>query len=433
MKLKNIQILIALIITAVIFGSCVKQDFKKPDQIIPSAPFTANTSIATFKTRHTIAGKLDSIVGDTIINGVWCGSIISGVVVGNDESGNIYKAMYIQDSTGGIMIPIDKTSIYNEYKLGQKVAIECLDLVLGDYSGLPQLGTPYLNGAMWQVGRIADVYLKRHFHKDGLPGVIPEPREIIAFNQIMSRDYNTLVKLKNVSFADADLPYAETTATTSRNITDSLGATVVVRTSNYANFATEILPMGKCDITGIMGHYGTDNQFIIRDLKDIKMTVPYLLQEGFSSSLGSFTQFSVQGNQIWVQALHSGKTYANMSGYSGGYFANEDWLISPSINMDKNTGEKMKFETAMNYGTAGDGTLKLYYSSNYVSGSPTAANWTEITGVALSAGAWAWTQSGTIDLNNVTGSNVHFAFKYKCTTSGVPTWEIDNVIIWRNN
>lgn len=426
MSAKNsIWTVLVVAATAIIFHSCVKQDFKAPDQFTPSAGFSANATIAQLKNRHTISGKLDTILGDTTI---------SGIVVGNDETGNIYKGMYIQDTTGGILINIDKSNMYNEYKLGQKVLVKCKGLVLGDYSGLPQLGTPYLSGAMWQVGRMAEIYMNDHILKDGLPGPVPAPKEIRAFNQIMPQHWNTLVKLYNVSFSDPGEMYSEVTATTSRNITDSMGGIVVVRTSNYAKFSSNIIPMGICNITGIMGHYGSDHQFTIRSLKDVELVSPYMIQEGFASSLGAWAQYSVQGDQYWVQATYSSTTYASMSGYvSGTYNANEDWLISPSLNLDQYTGEKMKFESAMKYGTAGDGTLKLYYSSDYVSGSPASAAWTEITGFNLSTGSFTWTQSGTIDLGNISGSNVHLAFKYKCTTSGVPTWEIDNIIIWRNN
>jgi len=69
---------------------------------------------------------------------------------------------------------------------------------------------------------------------------------------------------------------------------------------------------------------------------------------------------------------------------------------------------------------------KFYYSTDYVSGDPTTAHWTEITGFSLSTGGWTWTPSGNIDLSTIQGTNVHLAFKYTSTTSSCATWELKN-------
>lgn len=119
-----------------------------------------------------------------------------------------------------------------------------------------------------------------------------------------------------------------------------------------------------------------------------------------------------------------------MSGYfSGSYYANEDWLISPSMNFDAYTGETLKFFSMMNYGTAGDGSLKVYYSTDYSSGAPSTGTWTELTGLTLSGGAWASVSSGDVDVSFVNGTNVHIAFVYTCSTTNVSTWEIGGILV----
>jgi hypothetical protein len=75
-------------------------------------------------------GTLDSIEDDIIIK---------GIVISSDQAGNIYKSLYIQDSTGGLNISLDKTNLYTIYKPGQKVYVKCKGLYLGAYGGVVQL------------------------------------------------------------------------------------------------------------------------------------------------------------------------------------------------------------------------------------------------------------------------------------------------------
>ncbi|MBI5540535.1 MAG: choice-of-anchor J domain-containing protein [Bacteroidia bacterium] len=154
----------------------------------------------------------------------------------------------------------------------------------------------------------------------------------------------------------------------------------------------------------------------------------FIFNETFKDSLGSFTQYSVTGAQVWAAAVYSGTTYANMSGYSGSYNANEDWLISKPINFDSYKNETLSFNSATKYGNPGDGSLKLYTSNDYTgTGDPHLATWVEVTPINISLGNFTWVSSGPINLSSVTGAKVYIAFKYLCTTTGVPTWELTKI------
>ena len=50
---------------------------------------------------------------------------------------------------------------------------------------------------------------------------------------------------------------------------DDNGNTLVVRTSNYANFKDDILPSGKVDVVGVMTMYATTWQLYLRDRNDV--------------------------------------------------------------------------------------------------------------------------------------------------------------------
>lgn len=151
-------------------------------------------------------------------------------------------------------------------------------------------------------------------------------------------------------------------------------------------------------------------------------------QEGFETDLGSWSQYSVIGDQTWYQDNYGGQTYAKMSGYSGGNNENEDWLISPAMNFDNYEGEMCWFETAMNYpGPA----LALKVSNDYDGiGNPNDFTWDDITTSAVwSPGSWTWQNSGVVNLSAYNGTAVYLAFVYTSTTDAASTWEIDNILI----
>lgn len=144
---------------------------------------------------------------------------------------------------------------------------------------------------------------------------------------------------------------------------------------------------------------------------------------------GGWSTYSVTGDNAWIIDSYNDMFYAYMSGYSyGENYANEDWIISPAVDLDNYIEEVLTFETAAKF----DGEdLRLYYSTNYSgSGSPTSATWTEITGFALSQGDdWVWTSSGDIDVSEISGENVYFGFKYISTTSDSRAWELDDILL----
>ncbi len=146
-------------------------------------------------------------------------------------------------------------------------------------------------------------------------------------------------------------------------------------------------------------------------------------------SFAPWTTYSVTGVQVWaIDSIHgvAGGPCAKMSGYSGGYLDNEDWLISPAMNFDNYTNETMNFQSAFNY--TGD-PIALKISNNYDgAGNPNDFTWSDLT-ATLSPGGWAWTSSGNVALSGTSGSAVHVAFKYTSNTTASSTWELDDIVI----
>ncbi|MFZ4658769.1 MAG: ExeM/NucH family extracellular endonuclease [Caldilineaceae bacterium] len=161
------------------------------------------------------------------------------------------------------------------------------------------------------------------------------------------------------------------------------------------------------------------------------------LSEGFNScppTPTGWTIVSVDADtaNTWFCGGTTDK-YAEGNGFGDTAAANE-WLITPALNMNAQSGETLSFRNATSFSDSGQPypQLSVLYSTNYSgSGNPTSATWTPLTGITFStAGSGAFVDSGAIDLSTINGVRVYFAFRYLSsgTTSGAAArWRIDNV------
>ena len=122
------KIMIGLVAALFVFLSCEKEPSRP--SFLDEMP-EVNTTIAQLKALYTKPGTPVVIEDDLVIG---------GQVVSSDLSGNLYRSFYIQDETGAIEIKIGKSSLYNDYKLGQWVYVKCKGLALGQYGGMLQIG-----------------------------------------------------------------------------------------------------------------------------------------------------------------------------------------------------------------------------------------------------------------------------------------------------
>lgn len=151
--------------------------------------------------------------------------------------------------------------------------------------------------------------------------------------------------------------------------------------------------------------------------------------ENFDVSWGNWTTISVVGAQMWDRNNTWGvgdTPCASMTGYDGAAFENDDWLISPALDLDSYNNEILVFKNALGY-TGPD--LQLKISNDYDGGGdPYSATWSTET-FTISAGFFEWTESGNIDLSGYEGSAVYVAFQFTSTSTESATWEIDDIVI----
>ncbi len=250
--------------------------FDMPPIQVPTASLTPNTTIAELKERYWDDARnyIDTIKEDIVIHG-W--------ITSNDESGNIYKSMYICDGTGSIAISINGNSLNTTYRTGQEVVINLKDKFIGKYNGMQQLGYPawYSAGNAWEATFLSLEMWESMVELNGLPdpthaNVQPEVVSITDFQgktdkETLLKYQGKLIKLNNVKFPEANgtVPFSESDKTTNRNITDADGNTLIMRNSNYANFRAQMLPMGEGSVIGLLSFYGSDTwQLYIRGTED---------------------------------------------------------------------------------------------------------------------------------------------------------------------
>lgn len=155
-----------------------------------------------------------------------------------------------------------------------------------------------------------------------------------------------------------------------------------------------------------------------------------LLEELFNEdNLGVFTGISVIGDgQQWQAREFDGKKFAQMNGFDGGIQDNEDWLISPALDMDLYNDEVLTFENASNF----DGPdLEVMVSTDYDGGGdPNSATWTDLSeNVTWSTGGFEYVLSGDLDLSSFSGTG-YIAFKYisNSTVEG-KLWQVDSIVV----
>ena len=273
MKIFRIALFASMI--SISLTSCFKQSYDNPPDASRQDPnLPCNVTIGQLSAMaQTMASGAYRTLGD---------STIYGIVTADDRSGNFYKQIVIQDSTGGMTIAIAQTYLYTDYPIGRKVYIKLKGLTLVNYKSLPEIcfSASVATGSTVTTG-IPSTLESTYLVKASYPNtVVPTPVTMIELFSNANKYLNMLVKIDNMEFDSTavGVPYAP--SSTSGLFAASLlvrdcpfTASMVMYNSAYATFQTAITPSGKGSMTGIFSIYNTP-QFLIRDTSDIALTAP---------------------------------------------------------------------------------------------------------------------------------------------------------------
>ncbi|MBQ2126675.1 MAG: hypothetical protein II198_03360 [Bacteroidaceae bacterium] len=268
---------LSFLVLSLIATSCMN-DFDEPTFEQP--PF-GNNEIG--EKTHTIAelkAKYSSIISGNTYQQITENIVIEGVVVANDESGNVYKQFIINDETGAIVIGVNDVGLYAMLPKGQRVRIDCKDLYIGGYGKMAQIGGVY-NG---KVGRMNRYVYPQHVRIIGTPDLEqnemkPELIDDTFFTSTNMANLAKFVRLENVTISEANGTelWAPEEKKNSSNVVErniKMGNTkIVLRMSTYADFANETIPTGELNINGVMTRYNNYWQFVISHTTDIEKVI----------------------------------------------------------------------------------------------------------------------------------------------------------------
>ncbi|HYK45921.1 MAG TPA: DUF5689 domain-containing protein, partial [Parafilimonas sp.] len=236
---------------------------KKFDSPPPYAPpnLTPTLTIAQLKAQH-IFGSYEIISTD---------DIIEGVVIANDSSGNFYKQVIIEDTSGGIAINIDDYNLYTSYPEGRRVFVKLKGLIMYDDNKLIEIGgsKDANNNINPIAGSIKDQYVIKGVYGDA---VTPTTVDITELNDEYQ---NTLIRLENFEFSETDTSKVYADTSTSKNAVSYLlkncsNKSIILRTSGFASFAGAALPNGNGSITAVYSVYNSSKQLYVRDTSDVQ-------------------------------------------------------------------------------------------------------------------------------------------------------------------
>lgn len=260
---------LVLLMLCITLGSCLKKSYDTPPdtaQYDPNLPVNLTIGQLSQMALNMNIGSFRTL-GD---------STIEGVVNADDRTGNFYKQIVIQDSTGGMTICLAQYDLYSDYPVGRKVYIKLNGLTLVNYNGLPEVcfSASVSSGKTTAVG-VPISLIPTYVIKASYPNpVIPQVVKIVDVLTNSNKYLNMLVQFNDVEFATGSdsVVYSFPNSSTSRTISDCpYTASLVMYNSSYATFAPFLTPSGKGTLTCVYSVYNTP-QLLIRDTTDFVVT-----------------------------------------------------------------------------------------------------------------------------------------------------------------
>ena len=335
---KYFSIIRIFILSLTVFlTSCVQDDvYSTPDLQGKCQDLTPTKTIAEVKT--AFANNTATITDDIIIE---------GYVSSSDESGNVYKTIYLQDApenpTQGLVVSVDAVSTYTSFPQGSKVYIKLKGLAFGRYGNVLQVGynniDPITNTPTF--GRIPEKLVANHLVRSCAPKakIVPKVITLASLTNTSTVDplIGALVQINNAEFPINLLCniYAPNGTTVNRQIVDPTMTTPinsrVVRNSGYASFAADQLPSGNGTFIGILSKFNSDYQFFINRVSDLNMKGARL--DGTTPSC----TFNTTGKTM--------KTVAEVKAYFTGALAQipDNAYLKAQVTANDKTGNLFKY------------------------------------------------------------------------------------------
>ena len=268
---------LAIAITSMGLAACMDKDWEAPQF---DEPLYGNNSIMKEEgdkviTIGELKEKYSSLInassdGVKEITDDWQ---LQVVVNGNDEGGNLYKQISVQDPTGAIIVGINGSNLYPYMPVGQQLLINLKGLHIGGYRKQAQIGALY-NGS---IGRMDTDVWEQHVRLLK-KGEIEAKVDTVDFDENADKFIlsGRIVKLSGVTISGEGtqvLAPEDGSVTLSSNCANRLingKSSLVLRTSSYSKFANRAIPKGKADVYGVCTRYNNTWQILMRTESDLQ-------------------------------------------------------------------------------------------------------------------------------------------------------------------
>jgi len=455
MKTMNINKILLLLISVVVFNGCVQDDdFETPNVTIVE-PILDGPKV----TINSVAGEVQQAInnGDNSVTFEFdnASDYMEGYVISTDEGGNFFEEMIIQDKlenpTVGIKVLIDVNPLFTKYEVGRKIYIKLNGLTAGFTNGVLTIGVNSNNQAEKIPASQEDSTIFRSAESGTL---VPLP---LALNEFTNSKTNLYIQLQNVQFNRNDV-LGEVPLTFAAEASDEFdgerilescesSSTTIFSTSTFADFKSLQLPSmsGSMNVILTKNFFGDAFNVNINTPEDITFTTtdrcdPIELECGLADTTGSnnlfeddfegqtinslisgngWTNFIESGSEGWEAYTQSGTNAsqgisARVGSFNSGDLSTIAWLITPQIDLDANTETTLNFETSTSFA---DGSIMEVLFSNDWDGTEagiTSASWGIISDAYIAQNSdffGDWLQSGNVDLSCGSGQ-IYIAFKY---------------------
>lgn len=318
------RIILQFIIPVFLLGGLLSCEKEAPDSP-PLNELTGTLKVAELRSLYQ--GQPVRFSGDL--------AVYATVTMG-EASGNIYRNIFIQDETAALNVRMD---IASQVKEGDLVRIGLTGTVLDSYNNMLQLDS---------------VEFGRNLIRQGEAGPL-EPR-VVTIPEILAGGLQAeVVKLEGVQFATGELGrrFANVAEgiTENRNLIDCDNNRIIVRTSPFANFASQLVPEGNGSLVAVVSQFGSTWQLFIRSKEEIRMDGERC-DVGDPAGQGTFEDpYNVAfglaystGNNVWVEGFIVGVMETSVEPFAP-YFEPPFQTVSNIIIADK--AEETSLENAL--------------------------------------------------------------------------------------
>jgi len=288
----NFRIISITLACICFYSNCIKSD----DFDIPET--ACSDTISTTK----IIGDIYNIATEEIKK-YTSDDVIEGYVISSDQGSNFFKSLSVQtlDGTLGFTIPIDQTDLYTLYNPGRKVLIKLQDSYIQNHDNALEIGSLFIdNFQNEQVGRIANPAFENIVLKSCETVDEEQLLNTINIDQVNDSYLHTLVAFNNVQFTKMAIEQrfyessSDISGGTNHLIQDLSGASLIFRTSAFADFARLIVPDGNGSIRGVLTKYKGVYQLVPRTIADVNL-IQTRIRVGFTDA--------ITGSQITIDTL----------------------------------------------------------------------------------------------------------------------------------